>query len=234
MKLKLAHLNAWGMPWPLSVLRRTRMEIIACLIKEKDFDVVCLNEVWFKDDVEFLRKNLKGYNFVYMKEGKINEQGLVTISKYPLKLKEFIPFRRSEVFSHKGILISECDIKGFKVKVINTHLFHSRKLDKSIVVQGQLAKIKRILDKIPTILMGDFNIDADKVKFPGFNVISDTSIPTLNKENRYTHKLFNGLYSINLKCDIIFTNFKNKILRKGMIKEPLISDHYMIFSEIMV
>ncbi|MDD5178561.1 MAG: endonuclease/exonuclease/phosphatase family protein [Candidatus Nanoarchaeia archaeon] len=235
MKLRIVQLNFWGLPWPFSVWRKTRLQDLVEFIQNNKPDIINLSEVWFGSDVEYLELKLKDYHFSHTDFGALNESGLLTISKYPIKFKRFIPFNRSELFSRKGILISECKINKKTFKIINTHFFHSRKLHKSYVVREQLDRLKNYLDKrVPTILAGDFNLDYDKIKLPFFKIISKINVPTLNKENRYTHKLFNGLYSINLRCDLIFSNFKAKILKKEIYKLPLLSDHYLVFSEIMV
>ncbi|MDD5331961.1 MAG: endonuclease/exonuclease/phosphatase family protein [Candidatus Nanoarchaeia archaeon] len=234
MRFKVAQLNFWGLPWPFSVWRKTRLEDLVEFIQKNDVDLINLNEVWLGQDICYLKMKLKNYHFSHNRFDNVNDSGLVTISKYPVKFKRFIPFDKSEIFSGKGILISEMEVDKKKIKVVNTHFFHSRKLHRSHIVKNQLERVKNYLDEFPTIVAGDFNLNYDKVKFPLFKLISKVSIPTLNKDNRYTHKLFNGLYSINLKCDLIFSNFKTKVLRKEVYRKPLLSDHYLILSEIVI
>ena len=113
---------------------------------------------------------------------------------------------------------------------MNTHLEYKI----TSLKKKQLTYIKNIIskyiEKYPTVLMGDFNIELDNAYFKEF-------INELKKIGMYRVEINKNTYGNNRCVDIIdnifiskeFNVSKKDIYNKGDISK--ISDHFMIFVE---
>ncbi len=236
MILKLASINHWGLAWPFSIHKKNRLSNLVELIKKRKFDIVCLQEVWKTSELNTLRLSFPGYFFFYSIKKRKNPSGLVILSKYQLYDEYFIPFGvlNYEAIFEKGLLLAKISIGGKEIRVINTHLQASFKPLKSIAWQKQLEKVYSAFNDNPTLIFGDFNYNYPDFHLPDLNLISQSSNFTRDTNHLYNKKSFNSMSKVNMVCDLIFSNFKTKVITNGIIKKPLVSDHYPIFSEIEI
>lgn len=103
--LKVLNLNTWGLNWPWSKDRSYRYKAITEIIALSNYDVILLQEVWYRADYEVLRKALpyvthfESYNvwckWLYL---PLLCSGLTILSRHPIVDQDFLPFSRRGSF----------------------------------------------------------------------------------------------------------------------------------------
>ncbi|MFA6099231.1 MAG: endonuclease/exonuclease/phosphatase family protein [Patescibacteria group bacterium] len=238
MKLRIATFNFWGLPWPLSVNKRKRLNYLISSIKEWKIDILALQEVWLYYDIKYLRKRLPGYE-VLAKFNYFNPSGLAFISRLPLTDVTYIPYQgdffHKEFPARKGVLVSQAKLNDKNIQLVNTHVFYSSTKTQSKNQSDQLNQLIRMLDSRPTILLGDFNVDYESLKMPeGFYIVSHLQKIIEDGHNIYRQSRFNKIDSSNRLPDMIFANFPVEVKEKKIIFEPIMSDHYVLLSELEI
>ncbi len=159
-------------PW------RLRIDEMVKVIKERDADIICLQEVHDIDAAHRLIKGLKKeYAHFYFNIGAQNigaNSGLMVISKYKLKDPRFVPFDTKDLigvikFVKKGVFA--CDVQSNNETIghiFGTHTQHSED-DENPTEQELLARkaqidlikshMDKIKDKAPIVLTGDLNMN---------------------------------------------------------------------------
>lgn len=137
VRLRVLDLNTWGLPWPISLDRETRFRALREVIAHSTYDVILLQEVWFRSDHELLRTALPHSTyFGIFNSGcsgyllPIGCSGLTILSRHPFEGVEFTPFKLrgsfwsfdGEIFVHKGLGRARIDVQGFKIDLFTTHL----------------------------------------------------------------------------------------------------------------
>ena len=116
--LRVLNLNAWGLGWPISPDRQARFLALRDVIAKSDYDVILLQEVWYRSDHKLLR-TARPYSTYF---GSFNSgcsgvilplgcSGLTILSRHPLSSVEFTPFKvrgkflklDGEVLVQKGV-----------------------------------------------------------------------------------------------------------------------------------
>lgn len=155
-EIKVFSLNTWMLPLGISADNNERFEKIIEHIKEEDYDIICLQEVWGNNYLKKLEE--LEYNTYYKNNKFFNSGGLVILSK---EKGEFTKnsFKTNsniiEKIAGKGYLLLET--KNFTV--VNTHL---DAYDKKISIK-QFEEIKK-LSQEKIILCGDFNLEKKRIK----------------------------------------------------------------------
>ncbi|MEM2139144.1 MAG: endonuclease/exonuclease/phosphatase family protein, partial [Candidatus Woesearchaeota archaeon] len=91
MFLKIASINFWGLKKPASIDKEIRLKRLIEFIKNENLSIVCLQEIWLKQDLDFIINNLKDYYFAYdLNNKKKNPSGLLIITKFKILKKSFI------------------------------------------------------------------------------------------------------------------------------------------------
>lgn len=238
MKIKIASINFWGLPWPLSVDKSKRIRRLADFIKNKNPDIVALQEMWLARDIEFVLSELKDYHHFSPPSSFFNSSGLLLLSKSQLEdcySAHFDKIYGDYEFARKGFLSAACKIGSRKIRIVNTHLYCPGKPENECIRDKQLNFLKSHLNDLETLVFGDFNTDWRFIKMPEkFKMISSKN-PTVDSGNPYTRRglnMFNEPKSVTF--DMIFSNFQARIVRREVVTMPLMSDHYPVFSEIMI
>lgn len=129
--LRVGSLNIWGLY--TSKNRKTRLAAIAALIKDSDYAVVGLQEVWVRRDYEYLAETLSGvFPFsYYFKSGQMGS-GVATFSRYPIKQAMFHRFLlngqahhiwHGDWWSGKGVGLTRIEVApDVTLNFYNTHL----------------------------------------------------------------------------------------------------------------
>ena len=194
----------------------TLYEIISFL-KKGDNDIICLQEVNESAKTGFQVSSFKeelgmnshfGANVV---DSDIN-YGLVTYSRYPIKLEEHIYL--SSLNEQRGFLHTVVNIEGKKLNIINVHLGLGEEREKQL---KELNEFIKTLDNQHYILAGDFN-ESD-IKFNN-NILVDTG-DVMNKSNVLTFP--NGLERI----DYVFVSRSIEVIDYEIPIKNM-SDHYPI------
>lgn len=179
--IKLLSYNMQGFQIPYQ--KNTTQEKIAEFINSENPDIVCLQEFYTNDRVtEKLFASLLGeykYHAVfYSVERKNSSYGVITFSRYPIKMTLEIPFENTA----NAAMYTDIDVNGKIIRVYNVHLqsiklninnlFSSRKnrIDEIEEASSRLktAFIKRAgqvdimakhidVSPYPVIICGDFN-----------------------------------------------------------------------------
>ncbi|MEU8344663.1 endonuclease/exonuclease/phosphatase family protein [Spirillospora sp. NPDC048832] len=163
---------------------RARMDALARLVDESDYDVVCLQEVISPPVLARFRRATPSFPFMARAGGfPLVRGGLVTLSRWPIAKSHFLSYRlarpaRPEWLLNKGALFTRLRVPGGSLTVVNTHLSANLDMDWSPsnaytkVEQSELeqlaAAIKRIDPAEPLIAVGDFNVPRGTRYFTGF------------------------------------------------------------------
>ena len=210
-------------PW--SMTRKKRLPFIVNSIIEQNADVVCLQEVFFRKDANFIIKNFAkgGYkDFFIFKD-------LLIISKIRLYNKEYKKFKeQGKVLSYsvldkiygKAFQTTYFKLKNKKIFLINCHLLSALGKDYlhyKETRQKQAIQICEFINKLnydKIILTGDFNFNLNSESYKmvtkkyGFidPLIKDNS-PTFEKRNQRLDYFFLKKFSkTEIKENIVINN----------------------------
>lgn len=158
--LQVATLNTWGLPYPLSTQRRSRFSRIRRYV-DSGFDLVGLQEVWTS------ARDLLG-PLLKLPEAS-GDSGLALVTRLEASHPKLTPFttaRGVDALKRKGVIHSRMVIsEGSVVDVLVTHL-QAGDSDRAAAVRAtQIDQLLALTDGLggPTLLMGDFNLYADRV-----------------------------------------------------------------------
>jgi len=116
--LRVLNLNTWGLGWPISSDRQARFRALREVIAHSGYDVILLQEVWYRSDHDLLRTALPySTYFGIFNSGcsgyllPIGCSGLTILSRHPFISVEFTPFNErgnfwsfdGEIFVQKGL-----------------------------------------------------------------------------------------------------------------------------------
>jgi len=203
-QLRVLTLNCWGLPdaitkvvyrkykdpkiskgrkWP----KRTQ-RFAAIAYKLDSFDVICLQEVWIKEDQELLRSICKekgiSYSHVFS-SGLIGSSGLQILSRFPIKEVFFHQYRvngaiyrvdHGDYHAGKGFGFARIQINDTQsVSVVVTHTIARYKDDDSYHADrlSQVWELIRFLQLTsrpnqPVIVAGDMNSKPNSVEYSMF------------------------------------------------------------------
>jgi len=242
MNLSILNLNCWLFPAPLSSNTITRLSNIVNFVKTNDPDIVTLQEVWSNRALQQLKRSLPEYHFISAQTPLYNQSGLVTLLKNPSVSFRLHFFKRSaahnftELFLRKGYLLTEVQLQGHKLTIINTHLYASFSEKSRIIAQEQLQEVIRSARAENTFLCGDLNMEEEAVKkicsANFFQLCGSQN--TRDNANPYCYKRFNALMpNRSSKIDyILCSNPKPAKISVRLMKEPLVSDHYPMIASL--
>jgi len=116
--LRVLNLNTWGLGWPISSDRQARFRALREVIAHSGYDVILLQEVWYRSDHDLLRTALPySTYFGIFNSGcsgyllPLGCSGLTILSRHPFISVEFTPFNErgnfwsfdGEIFVQKGL-----------------------------------------------------------------------------------------------------------------------------------
>lgn len=228
---------------------RARMDALARIVDESDYDIVCLQEVVSPPVLARLRRATASFPFMARAGGfPIVRGGLVTLSRWPIARTHFQPYAlarpvRPEWLLNKGALFTRIRLPGGCLTVVNTHLSANMDMDWSPsnaytkVEQSELEQlataIKRIDPAEPLIAMGDFNVPRDSRYFADFaaaaglrDALAGRTEPTFRPEYADIGAIDQFLHRPGLEAEprLVFTD---EIRLPDGTTAPL-SDHYGI------
>jgi endonuclease/exonuclease/phosphatase family metal-dependent hydrolase len=188
--LHLLSLNVCGLPSPHLGPLAERAPLFCREIGESGFDVVNVQEVWWRRALDAIRAHLPSYPYVAWRRGVAGQPrgGLATFSRLPLGAVSYRSFRgvrpkvggltfrvkRSVNSRMQGVLVVE--LAGLGVVVANTHLSANKDGDWSAgnryhgYQRAQLNVLHDVLRRARTadltVASGDFNIASDGPLYP--------------------------------------------------------------------
>lgn len=135
--LRVLNLNTWGLNWPWAKDREQRFRALREEIVGGDYDIVLLQEVWFRSDFDTIRTALPYITYYdalntncFGSYLPIGCSGLMIMSKYPIMDVALFPFKHrgsfwgfdGEIFVGKGVARARINWNGFTVDVFTTHM----------------------------------------------------------------------------------------------------------------
>lgn len=225
MRLRIATLNAWGLPAPLSQLPQQRMAALADRLCALDIDVVALQELWTRPARRIVREACARAGFVHTwsTHADVGGSGLFVLSRLPLGASRFESFAvrgyaeridHGDFYGGKGFAHVEILHPDGRLHLVTTHLHarYQRDVEHAYVPQRiaqivQLADALRAIDA-PTLLVGDLNFVESSVEhrvLTGLTGLRDVAIeldqrqPTALRSNP-----FRGGGSRDRRIDYVF------------------------------
>jgi endonuclease/exonuclease/phosphatase family metal-dependent hydrolase len=178
MLLRVATLNVWGLPEPLSVDPLRRLRAIAERLPEIGADVVAFQEVWFADARRVLRDggSRAGLAHAWAPDAAIGGSGLLVLSRLPIAEAALAPFAlrglpervtHGDYYGGKGYVRVRLDTPAGPLTLVGTHL-HARyagDVRHAYLAHraGQVVQLALATAAIehPLIAAGDFNFTAE-------------------------------------------------------------------------
>jgi len=193
--------------------------------------VACLQEVVFRRRVALLRSLAPSYaNVAHRPFAIVALGGLVTLSRWPIVEQRFVIYRTrgfwwnavSDRVIRKGLLLTELDVFGRRVIVINTHLLANYAADWSPessyaqLEDRQLQQLADVVDGLdpglPLVVAGDLNVPsgtwlADRFvrrtglrdAFDGRGARTWRPAPTEGPQNDIDHVLVRGPVEVSAR-----------------------------------
>ena len=240
MIIKIFNLNAWLVPYPYSRERKSRFEKLILTINTLKPDIVTLQELSDKKYIRFLKNEFPKYS-VTSPGGKLfNRSSLVTLSKNKPINTTFIPYKNPKDIDIKmklvkrGVLVTEFN----DYFIYNTILYPEGWNVKYSLDDLNILKKSIDSDKI-CFVSADLNLrlkDFEKGNKGFFSFVEDTD-NTFSYLNHYVYKWWDKNVKAAKKIDYILVKnpTKKKIFYKSrLIKKPLLSDHYGIYTQVEI
>jgi len=184
--LRVLNLNTWGLGWPISSDRQARFRALREVIAHSGYDVILLQEVWYRSDHDLLRTALPySTYFGIFNSGcsgyllPIGCSGLTILSRHPFVSVDFTPFTErgqfwsfdGEIFVQKGLGRARILYGPDKLSIdlFTTHLVsytNNPNRDNNRIRYIQTLETIRLIDKTDAdvkIFAGDVNA----LPFPG-------------------------------------------------------------------
>ncbi|MFA1541550.1 endonuclease/exonuclease/phosphatase family protein [Actinomadura monticuli] len=234
---------------------RARIDVLARLLEESDYDVVCLQEVISPFILARLRRVTTSYPHVARAwTFPLVRGGLVTLSRLPITRTHYEPFRparpaRPEWLLNKGALFTRVKLPGGYLTLVNTHLSANMDMDWSpsnAYTKVERAELDRLADAVtridpaePLVAMGDFNVPRDSSYFKAFasaaglqDAMAGNTEPTYRPDYADIGAIDQFLHRPGLKAETRVV-FKDEVRLPGGDLAPL-SDHYAIAATLTV
>ena len=180
--IKVMTLNCWGL-YGVSKFRRERMQAIGTYLKDSEFDIVLLQEVWCDEDFELIRAMIAHvYPHCHFFDQGIIGSGTCIFTKYPLRNANFhefsmngypIKFWHGDWFAAKGLGVCQLEINGFDVTVYVSHYHAEYDPSKDIYLGHRVIHALESAQWLNmtsgstelTLYCGDFNTEPSSVPY---------------------------------------------------------------------
>jgi endonuclease/exonuclease/phosphatase family metal-dependent hydrolase len=219
--LHIVSYNIWDLPFVTPGQAKKRIDNVAFFLKDFSADIICLQEAWNPRHNRRIFEILKSYvHAMVLKSSFLAEffrfsnkfGGLLTLSKFPIISKKYIPFSKSgwfwtEWIGNKGFLETIIKLPTKEIRVINTHLNQPIAGIRRHQLKELFAYVQKDQTRL-TILAGDFNEN---------NIYNQQFFIDLLKENDFIHPVISGdttFYSYRLENKFTQT-WINKLKKSG-------------------
>jgi len=198
-RLSVTTFNVWGLPAWINGASPSRHARIARALEDLGSDVVLLQEVWTRQSYEILSQQAKGEARTRWtagarrKGGFIGQNGLLTLSRYPIAAAEFRAFTAASLpdsLMRKGAL--KVTLELFPTQRVNVWNVHLQDGSSNLIRSRQIAQLVQWIDEaddgqVADIVGGDFNFTpgsrefrrfAAAVGFSAYQLASTDPLPT--------------------------------------------------------
>ncbi len=211
MRLRIATLNVWGLPWLFARDTGRRIEAIGQQLPDLGADLVALQEVWSRDLADSLTAAGQRAGFAHAWQNGVSRPGggLLLLSRLPIDRARFeiyrvrgLPERIWHGDYHGGKGFAEVDLPtpAGPVTVIDTHLhaqygdsyeadYHAHRMAQVVQLAARVREIRT-----PLVVTGDFNFSEDQAPYRTLRGLTglrdaaaelDRRAPTTTAENPY-------------------------------------------------
>lgn len=172
MRFRLATLNVWGLPEPLSEDPSARMREIGRNLPRLELDAIVFQEVWTAKAQSILARFGPRAGLVHVWSGAtgVGGSGLVVLSRHPIEAVRFEPYllrgdpNNGDYYSGKGFAVLQIATPLRPLTLVDTHLharyttevaheYRSQRIGQIV----QLAAAAAVL-RAPLLVGGDFNL----------------------------------------------------------------------------
>lgn len=133
MQLRLLSLNVWGLPWPASRIRDTRMRMIAADLPALELDAAAFQEVWTPTVREILVEGGRraGLPYAWHRNELLANSGLLVLSRWPIREVRFTRFalgglpqriQHADYYGGKGFVQCVLDLPVGEFELVTSHL----------------------------------------------------------------------------------------------------------------
>ncbi len=189
MRLRVATLNVWALPWGLARHTETRLALIGEALGPLGADVVAFQEVWSQEARQALRDagERAGLPHHWHNRGGAGGGGLLVLSRLPVAEARFDPYRlrghaervwHGDYWSGKGFALLGLRTPDGPLALVDTHL-HARYADQvgdayRAQRMGQVVQLALSLRgvQVPLVAAGDFNLEESQ---PQYRVLTGLS-----------------------------------------------------------
>ena len=185
MRLRVATLNVWALPFGLARHTAPRMASIGAALPALDSDVVALQEVWTEEARAVLVEAGRQAGLVHRwhNQGSVGGSGLLVLSRLPVVEARFDPFGlrglpervwHADYWSGKGFALLGLRTPEGPLALVDTHL-HAQYAEQvggeyDTHRMGQVVQLALALTgvQVPLVAAGDFNLEEDQ---PHYSVL---------------------------------------------------------------
>lgn len=136
MRLRVATLNVWGLPEPITQEPGARLRAIGRTLPELALDVVAFQEAWYPKARRILREagDRAGLVHAWSPEARFGGSGLLVLSRHPIERARFAPYAlgglpqrvsHGDYYGGKGYVNLRIATPEGPVAFVDTHL-HAR------------------------------------------------------------------------------------------------------------
>ena len=160
-KIKVATFNIWKNDGDFP----NRIYKLNDELKEKNFDIICLQEDYESKEFSSSKYLNKSLDFNYIstrtrkkkRNNKLSSSNLTILSKHKIQLIDEIFFEKGEK-EERACQIIEVEVKSKKILLVNTHLSHISSKQRVIQIKAILNGIKHYYPFYDvTMFCGDLN-----------------------------------------------------------------------------
>ncbi|MFI7541944.1 endonuclease/exonuclease/phosphatase family protein [Actinoplanes sp. NPDC049599] len=162
---------------------RRRLHALGALLRQSEYDIVCLQEVAFRRHADLLRRAAGRYGHHAWSGAVLLRGGLVLLSRWPVRGARFTRYPRlgpvrAEYLMRKGAQLAVVETPDGPLVVANTHLTANHDNDWSPrnrytpIARAELGHLAAALaaadPALPAVVVGDLNVPRDSVALAGF------------------------------------------------------------------
>jgi endonuclease/exonuclease/phosphatase family metal-dependent hydrolase len=235
---------------------RPRMAAIGEVLRQRPYDVVCLQEVMSPASARLLARLAAAYPHRLYSGAALVKGGLVLLSRWPIERGRFVqyPFTRPvrpELLMRKGAQVTVLATPAGRVAVLNTHLSANRDDDwsaqnrYSAVARAELASLGAALAalpaRLPAVVTGDLNLPRNSALLAGFcaeaglrDAMAGDTRPTYRPTPgwpdppAFDHVLLRGMTA---ECRL---TLEDDTVTLGDGREVYLSDHFGVEADLRV
>lgn len=241
--------NLWGIPW-VTPATSARIATGVEVIRQRSPDVICLQEIWGRSDVDSVRKQLgaAGYAEVHHFPSWPYGSGLIIATRHPVLDSGFAPYTlrgkfykpwHGDWYGGKGVAWVDIEVNGARLRILNTHLHSSEGnptgeyLPTKLAQMGELIAVLKRHQKTgaAVVLCGDLN--ARLQELPMLYLLDHSAMQVKTAGRKGERSLDWILLQNGEHTRLGFLSYQ-RIPAPAFSKETRVSDHPLVVATVRV